>query len=221
MFGLNDGTEGGEVVLNGAADDDVTVARPLGHFGGGALEAVFDFLGCFCAALEEAAAEFFYAGRDEEDVHQGIADLGVGAGADGFGTGGVNIQQHVAAFGEGFEDGGFEGAVAVLVDGGVFEEFPCGDTGGKFFFGEEVVILAIDLAWPGLARGAGDGVNEILALAEGVAEGGFARAGGGGEDKEDAAAAAGQTQRWEGLRGGGGGLRVRCGEIIRHWPTAL
>ena len=171
---------------------------PVLHFGGCVAEPDGDLLGGFGAAFEESAPELFDARRHDEDVGESFQDEGVAALADHGSAAGVNINEDVHAAAEAFDDGGFESAVEVAMDFGMFEELAILHAGGEFFTGKEEVVFAVDFARAGGACGAGDGVDEVGFLAQGGCESGFSGAGGSGEDEEDA---------------------IGSGEITRHWPV--
>jgi hypothetical protein len=132
--------------------------------------------------------QFIEAGRHDEDIGQGVDDLGIGAGADRGGALDIDVQENVDTLVEMIEDGRAEGAVGMAVNVGVFEEFVVLYAAGEFFLREEVVILAVDLAGARRPGGAGDGVNEIGRLAQGIAKRRLARSGWSGDDEENAAA---------------------------------
>lgn len=177
-FGGEEGLEAGEVVFAVGGDEAVGVAGPVLHFAEGVGHAEGDGFGAVGAASGEAGAEFAFAGGHDEEVDAGALDVGVGAAADLVGTLDIDVHDDVAAGLEVGDDFGFEGAVEVAVDGGVFEEIACLESLLEVFAGEEVVVFAVFFAWAGGAGGAGDGVADFSGIGEATAEGGFARAGG-------------------------------------------
>ena len=98
----------------------------------------------------------------------------------------IEVHDDIAAGGEVREDLGFESAVVVAVDEGVFEEFTGVDAAGEFVRGEEKVVVAVGFARADGAGGAGDGVGDGFDGGGVSAERGFAAAGGAGDDAEDA-----------------------------------
>ena len=194
-FGDVEGKEALEVVGTGAGGEEVVELGPAGDFSGGVLEAAFDFGGGVLIAGEEAGAELVEGRGVEEDGDEAVGEVGVGgsavqqSGAEGGGALDVDVEEDVVGLVEEGEEVALAGAVEVVVDAGVLEEFTGGEGGFELGGGEEVVVEAVALAGAGGAGGAGD---EAAGAGSGgeelVAKGGFAGAGGAGEDEEEAGA---------------------------------
>lgn len=157
------------------------VFRPRGTLCQGVFQALLDDFFSIGAAPGQAAAEFFAGGRGDEDIDQGTGDVRVCCSADLAGSLDIDVHDHIIAALEDGQDGTVQGAVAVAVDPGVFQEVARAHPGLEISGREEVVVLAIGLSRARRAGGGGDGGDAGQFLLGAAGKGGFAAAGGAGE----------------------------------------
>ena len=152
-FGEEDGLDGFDGLVEVAIDDDVIIFGPVAHFVGGFGHAAVDFGGVVLGAREEAALEFVPGGREDEDADEIVARFF----RQLLGALPVDIEQNIAALGEGFFDGQARGSVIIAENLGMFEQLVAVDEEVEFGRVDEAVVFAIDLARAGGAGGDGDG----------------------------------------------------------------
>lgn len=143
------------------------------HFLEGIRHAERDDFRAVGAATGEARVKFFFAGRHHEQVGEGPLDGGIGAGADLGGTLDVDVHDHVDSGFEVGDDLGFQRAVEISVNGGVFEEEAGFETGFEIGDTQKMVVLTVDFTGPRWASGAGNRVMRFSRVREFTAESGF------------------------------------------------
>ena len=166
-------------------DEDVVELAAVLDLALGVADAALDDVGGVLGAGDEAAAELFQARRQDEDP-----DGVLGAFfRDIAGTLPVNIEQDVAALGQGAIDGPARAAVTGAVDVGPFEEGVGVDQPLELGVIDEMIVAVGDLAGADAAGGHGDGQLEPAVIGhQAAAQAGLAGARGAGDDQQDAAA---------------------------------
>jgi len=196
-FGEEEGFKAGVVFFVGAGEETVGVFRGGFDFAEGVFHAQGDDFLTVGASASETFTEFFFGWGHDKEVHEGVADGGIRAGADLVGALDVDVHDNVGPRGNGIDHLGFKGAVEIAVNFGVFEKFSIGDTFFECFVGEKVVIDSVLFAIAGLAGGAGGGVGGFIFIGDAAAEGGFSRSGRAGDEEEDPSAG-GWVKGWRG-----------------------
>lgn len=154
----------------------VGIAMPMLHFLEGVDHAQCDDFRAVGTPAGEAVVKFLLAGGHDEEIDEGALDLRILATADLVRALDINIHHDVGACLEIGKDFGFERAVEIFVDDGVFEKFAGIELSLEVLVGEKVVVLAIDLAGTWLAGGAGNGVVDLAGFRQLAAQRGFSRA---------------------------------------------
>ena len=158
------------------------------------------------AALAKPPRQLIKTWRHDEDIRKRALDEGIVTRANARRAKRVHIEQDIHSGREVLQHGGFQRSIETAVNLRVLKKIPRLDVALEFLLAQKKVILAVNLAGSWRAGGAGNGVNEILLLAERADERCLAGSGGGGDDEEDALAVDGEAiQCWR--------VVLECGRV--------
>ena len=170
------------------------------------MEASGDLLLAFGAALAKPPRQFIKTRRHYENIRKRALYERIIARADARRAKRVHIEQDIHTGREVLQHGGFQRSIKTTVNFRVFEKIPRINVALEFLYAQKKVIFAVNLSGPWRAGGAGNGVNEILLVAERVDERCLASSGRGGDDEEDAFAMDGEAiQCWR--------VVLECGRV--------
>jgi len=148
-----------QVAFGRFTEQQIIEAVPLRNFCSGLLQAGRHRGGILSPSSTKPAFQFPGVRGGEKDADQASVQgrIVFGRLPDVFRTLHIDVQQNVFSLAEFFQNLGFECAVPVSVDRGVFQKSSGVQTGFKIVLFQEIIIPAIDFSGTGFACGAGDG----------------------------------------------------------------
>jgi len=176
-LGREDGFKAGVILLAGIREQPVAIFRPILDFFQCILHAQLNHILRIGTTPGQALEQFMLGSGHDKEIHERGTDGGLSAGAHLICPLDIDIHDHIRAGCEMVDDFGFECAVAITMNFGMFNELIVGNLLLKCLRAQEVVVVAVTFTFTCRAGGAGGGVNGFPLIGKASAESGFARAG--------------------------------------------